>query len=395
MPKCGRLSGTWLKGGPTGMATISYLTRIEFDFGAVGRLGDELAALGVKRPLLVTDPGLVACGLAERVRNALPKSLALTAFDATPENPTEAAARAALALYRAGDCDGVIGLGGGSPLDLAKAVRLLSSHEGPLARYAMIEGGVARITAAMPPLIAIPTTAGTGSEVGRGAVMIMDDGRKLGVVSPHMIPSLALCDPELTLGLPPGLTAATGLDAIAHCTETFLSPVVNPPAGAIALDGLRRASAHIRRAVEQGGDREARWQMMMASMEGAMAFQKGLGAIHAMSHPLGALPGLTLHHGTLNAVVTPAVLDFNKDHVGDKYETLVAAMGVGADEDLIGAVRAQNAHLGIPEGLRAMGVEEAMIPGLAAQAVNDHCNATNPRKAGVEDYIGLFHAAMG
>ncbi len=199
---------------------------------------------------------------------------------------------------------------------MAKAVALLVAHPPPLAQYAMVEGGVARITPAVAPLIAIPTTAGTGSEVGRGGLITLADGRKLGLVSPHLIPKVAICDPELTLGLPPLLTAATGMDALAHCLETFLSPRVNPPAEAIALDGLGRAARHIERAVSDGADREARWQMMTASMEGAMAFQKGLGAVHAMSHPMGALREPSLHHGTLNAVVLPAVLRFNEGHGG-------------------------------------------------------------------------------
>jgi alcohol dehydrogenase class IV len=377
------------------MATITYLTRIQFDFGAVSLLGDELAALGVQRPLLVTDPGIVACGLLARVRDGLPAGLAVTVFDQTPENPSEAAVLDGLAAYRAGDCDGVVGLGGGSSLDLAKAVRLLASHEGPLVQYAMAEGGAARIRADLPPMIAVPTTSGTGSEVGRGAVIVMADGRKLGVVSPHMIPSVAICDPELTFGLPPGLTAATGLDAIAHCIETFLSPVVNPPAEAIALDGLARAIENIETAVQDGADREARWQMMMASMEGAMAFQKGLGAVHAMSHPLGALPELKLHHGTLNAVVMPAVLRFNAGHVRDKMDRLAQVLGLDAAAEVIPALADLNRRLGIPAGLAEMGVRDEWLPDLAQQAVGDHCNATNPRPAGVEDYIELFREAMG
>jgi alcohol dehydrogenase class IV len=376
------------------MATISYLTRIQFEFGALRLLPEELAGLGLRRPLIVTDRGIAACGLLARLRDSLPRDISATLFDATPENPTEDAVLEALALYREADCDGLIGFGGGSSMDLAKAVRLLVTHDAPLAQYALVEGGAARIRPDLPPLVAVPTTAGTGSEVGRGAVIVLSDGRKLGLVSPHMIPSLAICDPELTLGLPPGLTAATGLDAMAHCIETFLSPAVNPPADAIALDGLRRASRHIETATREGGNREARWNMMMAAMEGAMAFQKGLGAVHAMSHPLGALPELKLHHGTLNAVVMPAVLRFNADHVGDKYERLAEAMGLAPDAEFVDAVMALNHRLGIPSGLREMGVEEDWLPDLAKQAVGDHCNSTNPRPADADDYVALFRAAM-
>jgi alcohol dehydrogenase class IV len=266
------------------MALITYLTKIQFDYGALGLLSEELAGLGIQRPMIVTDPGLAASGILDRVQGAL-NGTAATVYDQTPANPTEPAVREALALYRSEGCDGLIGVGGGSSIDLAKGVRLLATHDGPLALYAMSEGGVGRIRPDIAKLIAIPTTAGTGSEVGRGAVVIMDDGRKLGVVSPHLIPNVAICDPDLTLSLPPGLTAGTGMDAIAHCVETYLSNAINPPAEGIALDGLRRASQHIRRATQDGQDREARWNMMMAAMEGAMAFQKGLGAVHAMSHP--------------------------------------------------------------------------------------------------------------
>ena len=261
------------------MALIAYLTRIQFDHGALALLGEELAALGIARPLVVTDRGIVHAGLLERLLAALGEKCAAEIFDDTTTNPTEAAAKTAAWTYHEAGCDGVIGLGGGSSMDLAKAVALLATHGGPLAHYALVEGGAARVTPAVAPVVAVPTTAGTGSEVGRGSVMVMDDGRKLGVISPHLIPKLALCDPDLTLGLPPGLTAATGLDALTHCVETFLSPAINPPAEAIALDGAARVAGHLRRAVADGGDREARWNMMMAAMEGAMAFQKGLGAV--------------------------------------------------------------------------------------------------------------------
>src|SRR5260221_4368805 len=289
------------------MALITYLTRIQFDFGALKLLPDELAQIGIMRPLIVSDKGVVAAGLVERVRAMLPAEMSAPVYDGTPENPTEHAVLEALRLFREHGCDGLIGLGGGSPLDLAKAVRLLATHPGPLAQYAMVEGGVGRIRPSVAPMIAIPTTAGTGSEVGRGALVTLADGPKLGLVSPRLIPDVAICDPELTLGLPRGVTAGTGMDAIAHCIETVCSPVVNPPAEAIALDGLARASRNIERVCADGGDRAARWEMMMAAMEGAMAFQKGLGAVHAMSHPLGSLQAPRLHHGTLNAIVLPAV----------------------------------------------------------------------------------------
>src|SRR6185437_6472626 len=355
------------------MALINYLTRIQFDFGTLALLPNELAALGVARPLLVTDRGIRDSGLLQRVQDLLPGRHAV--FDATPANPTERAVLAALAQYREEECDGLVALGGGSSMDLAKGVRLLATHDEPLVQYAFIENGAAKIKPAMPALAAIPTTAGTGSEVGRGAVIIMRDGRKLGIGSPHLIPSVAICDPELTLGLPPGLTAGTGMDAIAHCIETFIAPSNNPPAEAIALDGLRRASRHIERAVADGGDREARWNMMMAAMEGAMAFQKGLGAVHALSHPLGSLEDLKLHHGTLNAIFLPPVLRFNRPRIGDKWERLGEAMGLNPGADIAAAIGALNARLGLPTTLRAMGVPEQVLPSMAEQALHDHCHA--------------------
>jgi len=375
------------------MATITYLTTIQFDYGIVKTAGSECKRLGIARPLVVTDAGIRASGLLERLLVSLGSEVQHAVYDGTPPNPTEAAVLNALDAYRAHKADGIVAMGGGSSLDLGKAVALLATHTGPLAQYAAIEGGAARITPAVAPLIAIPTTAGTGSEVGRGSVIVLEDGRKLGFLSPHLLPKVALCDPELTLGLPPGLTAATGMDAMAHCIETFLSPLVNPPAEAIALDGLTKSAAYIERATRDGQDREARWNMMMAAMEGAMAFQKGLGAVHALSHPLGALPELKLHHGTLNAVLLPAVLRFNAPAMGDKMQRLAQAMGLPHGADVARAIGELNARLGLPAGLQAMGVSRAALPGIAEAAPKDHCHGTNPRKASVAEYLEILEAS--
>ncbi|MCC7547742.1 MAG: iron-containing alcohol dehydrogenase [Burkholderiales bacterium] len=375
------------------MATISYLTTIQFDYGIVKTAGAECQRLGIARPLVVTDTGIRATGLLDRLLGSLGDGISHAVYDGTPPNPTEAAVLNALDAYRAHKADGIVAIGGGSSLDLGKAVALLATHPAPLVQYAAVEGGAARITAAVAPLIAIPTTAGTGSEVGRGSVIVLGDGRKLGLLSPHLLPRVALCDPELTLGLPSGLTAATGMDAMAHCIETFLSPLVNPPAEAIALDGLAKASACIERAMRDGQDREARWNMMMAAMEGAMAFQKGLGAVHALSHPLGALPGLKLHHGTLNAVLLPAVLRFNAPSVGDKMQRLAATMGLPQGADVAQAIAGLNARLGLPAGLQAMGVSRQALTGIAEAAPKDHCHGTNPRKASVAEYLQILEAS--
>jgi alcohol dehydrogenase class IV len=301
---------------------------------------------------------------------------------------------AALDLYRSRGCDGLIAIGGGSPIDLAKGVALLSTHEGPLEQYAAILGGIPKITSAVAPLIAVPTTAGTGSEVGRAALITLRDGRKLGFISPHLIPKRAVCDPDLTLGLPPALTAATGMDAITHCIETFLSPRFNPPAEAIALDGLVRALNNIERAVAQGSDREARHEMMMAALEGGLTFQKGLGAVHALSHPLGGLKQISLHHGTLNAVLLPYVLEFNASHSGPKYATIRQRLGLNAGDDLAEYFRGLNARLGMPATLADMGVPRDTFAGVAKSATEDHSSATNPRPASEADYRSILDAAF-
>src|SRR3954452_15603852 len=313
------------------MALISYITQVQLDFGALALLPQELERAGIGKPLVVTDAGVRAAGLLDRTIAAL-AGRAQAVFDATPSNPTERAVRAAAELYRSEGCDGLVAIGGGSSIDLAKGVAIAATHPGPLTTYATIEGGSPRISERVAPLIAIPTTAGTGSEVARGAIVIVDDGRKLGFHSWHLVPKTAICDPELTLGLPPFLTAATGMDAIAHCMETFMAPAVNPPADGIALDGLERGWAHIARATRDGSDRDARFHMMSPSMQGAMAFQKGLGCVHSLSHSLGGA-NPKLHHGTLNALFLPAVVRFNasaesiaREH---RLERMARAMGLG------------------------------------------------------------------
>ena len=229
------------------MAFIYYVTQIQFEYGAVKLLKQECERVGIRRPLIVTDAGVKAAGVLQKALDALP-GLPVAVFDQTPSNPTEAAVRAAAQMYKDNRCDGLIAVGGGSAIDCAKGVAIAATHDGPLTHYATIEGGSPRITEKAAPLIAVPTTSGTGSEVARGAIIIVDDHRKLGFHSWHLVPRTAICDPELTLGLPPRLTAATGMDAIAHCMETFMSAAFNPPADGIALDGLERGWGHIERA---------------------------------------------------------------------------------------------------------------------------------------------------
>lgn len=377
------------------MPTITYLTTIHFEMGAVARIRDACTSLGITRPLIVTDKGVVAAGLLSRVTDRLGNVIAADVFDDTPPNPTEAAVRACAARYLESGADGIVALGGGSAMDLAKTAGVIAKQGGKVADYVAIEGGVARIKADQPPLIAIPTTAGTGSEVGRGAVIVLDDGRKLALLSPHLIPKLALVDPELTLDLPPLLTAGTGMDAISHCIETFTAPSDNPPAEAIAMDGLYRAVRALPRAVADGHDRDARYAMAMAAMEGAMAFQKGLGAIHALSHPLGAIESLRLHHGTLNAVLMPAVLRFNDPAIAHRKRRLRQVIGLADGADLADWARRFTESLGLPTSLSAMGVPESVLDAVAVAATKDHTHPTNARPATVEDYRAILAASYG
>ena len=382
------------------MARILYITQIDIDDGAVRLLPEECQRAGMRRPLVVTDAGVRAAGVLDKAVAAL-GALPHAVFDQTPSNPTEAAVRAACAVYKAEGCDGLVAVGGGSSIDLAKGVAIAATHEGPLKTYATIEGGSPKITERVAPLIAVPTTAGTGSEVARGAIVIVDDGRKLGFHSWHLVPKAALLDPELTLGLPPLLTAATGMDAIAHCMETFMAPAINPPADGIALDGLERGWRHIERATTNGADREARWAMMSASMQGAMAFQKGLGCVHSLSHSLGGV-NPRLHHGTLNAMFLPAVVKFNAAAPSIQRESrlqrMAQAMGLAgcdaAGTEVAAAIVAMNARLGLPSGLAAMGVTADVFEAVIDGAMADHCHKTNPRIATRDDYRQMLQASM-
>ena len=375
---------------------LNYFNGPYFENGAIGKLPEVLKTYGIKNPLICTDPGLSSIGMTDKIRNLISNDFSSIYYEETPANPTENAVNEALELYKTNNCDSVIGFGGGSSIDLAKAVALMANHQGSLLNYSVNEGGYGKITETVP-MIAIPTTSGTGSEVSIGSLITMNDGRKLIYASPHLMPKAAICDPELTLGLPPVLTAGAGMDALTHCIEAILSPINDPPAEAVGIDGIEKIikEESLIRAYKDGQDKEARWGMMMASTEGAMAFQKGLGAVHSMSHALGANQELRLHHGTLNAVLLPAVLRFNQDYVGNKYSRIARAMGQDESIDLANEIEKLNQTIGIPNNLKEMGVTEDLIPSLVAHAKEDPSNLTTPRLPSQEEWEELFLEALG
>ena len=374
---------------------LNFLNKPHFENGSLKKISEILKAHGIKKPLICTDPGLASIGMTDKIRNLLSNELSPTFYEKTPANPTEKAVNEALETYKTNACDGVIGFGGGSSMDLGKAVALMANHEGNVVDYSINEGGLGKINKTVP-MIAIPTTSGTGSEVSPGSVIIMNDGRKLILASEHLRPDAAICDPELTLALPPVLTAGAGMDALTHCIEAIMSPINDPPAEAVGLDGIEKIikKESLIRACEDGQDKDARWNMMMASTEGAMAFSKGLGAVHSMSHAIGANQELRLHHGTLNGVILPTILRFNHDHVGDKYPRISRAMGKSESVDLAVEIEKLNEKIGLPSGLKEMGVTEEMIPELVAHSITDPSNMTTPRLPTPEEWEKLFFEAM-
>ncbi|MBA4339936.1 iron-containing alcohol dehydrogenase [Hyphomonas sp.] len=377
------------------MPVMNFLTQCVFDAGALKQLAALAKGKGITRPFIVTDAGIKASGILAKVEDALGVAPA-GVFAETVSNPTETQTKIAAKLYKESGADGIIAVGGGSSMDHAKAIGLLASHSEPLETYAAIIGGAKKI-GKIPPLIAIPTTAGTGSEVSVGMVIIMENGRKETFASPNLIPVVALCDPDLTLGLPAGLTAATGMDALTHCIEAVLTPSINPPAEGIGYDGAQRAFGQgmLVRAVKDGSDAEARWHMMMASYEGALAFVKGLGGVHALSHAAGRLEQKKLHHGTLNAVFLPHILRFHHGAADAKYVRLRQVMGLKAGADLADAIQDLNNTIGIPKNLTAMGLAASDAPGIVDYALKDLAHFGNPRPMSADDYAKVYETALG
>ena len=359
------------------LSTFSFPTTILFGAGAIAELPAELAKRGVLRPLLVTDAGLARPPSSSAYRSSFqqPQSTPVSSRIPTERNVLDGEAR-----YRESNCDGIVGLGGGSPLDAAKAIRLKITHEAPLAEYDDLLDGANRISANLPPYIAIATTSGTGSEVSRSAVVtIQATNRKTVIFSPYLIPSLALSDPELTVEMPPHITSGTGMDAFTHNVEAYLSKGYHPVCDAIALAGAKLVWENLPRVMVAPADLEARSNMMMASMMGAIAFQKGLGAVHSLAHPLSSDCGM--HHGTSNAVLLPVVLEFNRPTAGKRMEDLAALFGGG---DAAERVRELNRRVGIAPRLRDWGVKEEILDG---------CHQLNPRPCSREDLLALYRAA--
>ena len=376
------------------MALIPSFPGVHFGYGALAELAAELAGRGVARPLLLTDAALVRVGVVERVRAGLAPGMRAALFDGIPENPTIAGVERALLAYREGACDGIVAVGGGSVLDSGKALRILAQQGGRLIDYLHEPARIARTSI---PLITIPTTAGTGAEVTfGGGIHPEPDAPALGIRSVHARPDLAICDPELTLTLPPRLTAATGMDALTHCVEGFLSTRDNPPGKAIALDGIARVVRHLAPATADGQDREARREMLMAALEGGMSIWMGLGPIHALSVAFGDSP---LHHGTLVTVAMPAVMRYYNGLPGGALQRVAAAMGLAPDADagrrIAEAVEQMNADLGLPASVRAMGYDRTDVGRLVDAAFGSYFNQTAPRPPTRADYERLVSEVLG
>jgi 4-hydroxybutyrate dehydrogenase len=381
-------------------AVWNYPTRILFGDGAATDLAAEARALGITRALIVTDPGVVKAGLLAQIERVLDGGeIAHARFDAISSNPTEAESHAATEAYRAAKADGVVAVGGGAALDVAKLVRILATEPLPLGEYDDAKGGDAKMKAAFPPMIALPTTAGTGSEVGRSAVATLaSTGKKTIFFHPRLIANVAILDPRLTESLPPSITAATGFDALTHNIEAFLAKGDHPMADAIALKGVELCGKFLERAVKSPHDMEARGAMLKASMMGAVAFQKGLGVCHSLAHPLGAQHDL--HHGLANALCLPATLDFTRSVVQGRIAAIARALGVrGDDEETLafecsGAIRALRSKVGLPEGLSAVGIGEEHVAKLARLAFEDVCHQMCPRTCSVQDLEQLYRVSL-
>lgn len=377
-------------------ANWSYPTAVRFGAGRLVELPEACAEAGISAPLLVTDRTLAELPVAARALDLLDAAgLGRRVFSEVDPNPDERNLQAGVEAYRAGGHDGVVALGGGSALDAGKLVAFMAGQTRPVWDFEDVGDWWMRADAdAIAPVVAVPTTAGTGSEVGRAGVLTNSRTREKKIIfHPRMLPVAVICDPETTVGMPASVTAGTGLDAFAHCVEAFSSPHFHPMSQGIAVEGMRLVIANLPRAYESGADLEARACMMAAAMMGATAFQKGLGAIHAMSHPVGAVFGA--HHGTTNAVCMPAVLDFNAPAIRDRFDGVAGYLGVAGGFDGFRSFVAEfNRSLGIPPTLSDLGVTADAVPRLVEGALADPSCGGNPIKLDAEALTGLFEAAL-
>ena len=374
----------------------SYPTAVRFGAGRIAELPEACAEAGIGAPLLVTDRTLAKLPVAARALDLLDAAgLGRRVFSEVDPNPDEGNLQAGVEAFRSGGHDGVVALGGGSALDAGKLVAFMAGQTRPVWDFEDVGDWWTRADAdAIAPVVAVPTTAGTGSEVGRAGVLTNSLTRvKKIIFHPRMLPVAVICDPETTVGMPAAVTAGTGLDAFAHCVEAFSSPHFHPMSQGIALEGMRLVIANLPRAYESGSDLEARASMMAAAMMGATAFQKGLGAIHAMSHPVGAVFGT--HHGTTNAVCMPAVLDFNAPAIRGRFDRAAGYLGIsGGFDGFRSFVKEFNRSLGIPARLSDLGVTADAVAGLVESALADPSCGGNPVKLDAEALTGLFEASL-
>ncbi len=361
-------------------ANWSYPTSIRFGAGRISEIADACAVAGIKKPLLITDRGLADMEITTRTLDLLEAAgLGRAIFADVDPNPNETNAAAGVQAFNDGGHDGVVAFGGGSGLDLGKLVAFLAGQTRPLWDFEDIGDWWTRADAdAIAPIVAVPTTAGTGSEVGRASVITNSEtAEKKIIFHPKFLPSVVICDPELTVGMPKFITAGTGLDAFAHCVEAYSSPHYHPMSQGIALEGMRLVKEYLPRAYADGADIEARAHMMSAAAMGATAFQKGLGAIHALSHPVGAI--YHTHHGTTNAVFMPAVLQFNKSAIADRFDAAAAYLGIdGGFDGFCAFVDDFNASFAIPKTLAGLGIETPDIDRIVAGALIDPSTGGNP-----------------
>ncbi len=373
----------------------SFPTRIVFGAGAAKQTGAEATRLGCKHALVVTDKGVVGAGLLAPIEGSLREAgIAWTVFDGVLGNPVEANVHDGVRAFVESGADLVLAVGGGSPLDVGKLVRLGIHHHRPLAEYDDAIGGDRLITANVPPMLALPTTAGTGSEVGCSGVVTLDaNHRKTVIFSPHLLANAAIIDPELTRTMPAFLTAATGIDALTHCLEAYVAKGDHPMADGIALEGIRLVGRYLERAVKNGDDLEARGGMMKAAMMGAVAFQKGLGACHSLAHPLSSEHGT--HHGLANALCLPAVCAFNAEVAGTRLaEVSVLLGGEASPAGCVEAVRRLRERTGLPGALGQAGVPRENLDRLADLAFQDACHQSNPRVCSRDDLRALYEASF-